>query len=186
MWLTNDINIIKSMHDVFGLKQSVFSILSIFSFSILSTILLLYIGWDFLSELALWKTIVAMVIVLDINAGLIANFTKGTNDFYQNEPKKRWIFISIHFHVLIVAWLFEVESYSAVVISWVATISVASMLNILKSSAWSSMQRIVAAVCLGLGLILIMVLNWSNLVLQIVAMLFYIKVAYSFSVNHYE
>ncbi|MCJ8313154.1 MAG: hypothetical protein HRU38_13615 [Saccharospirillaceae bacterium] len=186
MWLTKDINIIKSMHDVFGLKQSVFSILAIFSFSLLSSIWLLFIGWDFFSELTLWKTIIALVVILDINAGLIANFTKGTNDFYQNNPKNRWVFISIHIHILIVAWLFEIENYAAVIISWAATILVASMINMLKNSAWVSLHRIVAAMCLGLGLILIMSLNWSNLLLQIVVMLFYIKVAYSFSVNHYE
>ncbi|AWY01592.1 hypothetical protein A8139_17690 [Marinomonas primoryensis] len=50
-------------------------------------------------------------------AGCIANFSFGTNEFYSKRPKNRLIFISIHIHILVIAWLLS-EPMGAALIVW--------------------------------------------------------------------
>lgn len=72
-------------------------------------VLLGVIGYFNLSELtdmALWEVILFMLMAFDIFAGAIGNFTKSSQLWYKNKPKKRVIFYFehlIHISLLVLA-----------------------------------------------------------------------------------
>ena len=75
-------------------QKDVMTILSV------TFVLLAVIGYYNLSELSnipLWKTVLFMIITADIIAGAIGNFTKSSQKWYKNKPKKRVRFYFEHF-----------------------------------------------------------------------------------------
>ncbi|WP_281558309.1 hypothetical protein [Thalassomonas sp. RHCl1] len=71
--------------------------LTIFS---VTTVLLALIGYynsAELTDIALWQSILFMLMAFDIIAGAIGNFTKSSQQWYKNKPKKRVMFLFEHF-----------------------------------------------------------------------------------------
>lgn len=59
-----------------------------------------------LTQMAIWRSILFMLMAFDIIAGAIGNFTKSSQEWYKNKPKKRVIFYFehlIHIGLLILA-----------------------------------------------------------------------------------
>lgn len=125
----------------------------------------------------LWQTALAALLITDIFAGVVANFTHGTGAFYAARPVHRWGFIAIHFHLPIVALAlgWEMGPIWAV---WAMTILAASALNLLGGA------RLLGGTLLVFGLI---ALTRFDLAAgpHLLASLFFIKVAYAFAVDHY-
>ena len=82
------LSIPKSLHEVFGEQQPLLAIVIISLFASLGSV---FIYLDFASETSVitnWRLIIAFIIIADILAGFLANFTRGTNNFYACRPKK--------------------------------------------------------------------------------------------------
>ncbi|MBB6461987.1 hypothetical protein [Flammeovirga kamogawensis] len=57
---------------------------------------IVYSNFTELTELPIWKAILFIVMLLDIFAGAVANFTKSTQTHYKENTKKRIIFLFSH------------------------------------------------------------------------------------------
>lgn len=165
------------LFEVFGEKQSILEISCTIVFA-------LFGSWIVYSVAAIsldnWKSIIAFLLIADVLAGCIANFSCGTNEFYSQRPNNRLIFIAIHVHILAIAWLLSEPIDSAMII-WGYTIVSAFIVNALKGK---SMQSFVAANLMCYGIFLLIYLSLPPWFLM-VSMFFMIKVLFSFAVDHF-
>ncbi|WP_104402643.1 hypothetical protein [Vibrio penaeicida] len=171
-----------SLHEVLGEEQTYFEVACIALFATLGT-WLIYTSYYFpnIAEgRGLIATIVGFIIVADVLAGCIANFSRGTNNYYASKPKARIVFIISHVHILLIAWLLEGPLIEAGIV-WAFTIGFATVVN---RFAGSSYQTFIGATVMCVGLLLLPLLQLPNW-MAIVSALFMLKVVYSFGVNHY-
>jgi len=171
----------KMLHDVLGEETTLLNILLIALLMVFIMAALLLRSSETFAEAGLFKGGIAFLLIADIIAGAIANFTKGTNDFYAKRPVNRWIFIAIHVQPLLLAWLLKSSLMEAFVI-WITVIVSASITNLLSGR---SFQRVVGAFFMGIGVFLVLALTQNDDIVLLTANLFFvIKVVFSFSVNH--
>ena len=174
------INIPSFLHDVLGEKNTWMEIVLVLLFAVLVSIFYLYSAE--LNRLDWWQIIIAVLLILDIAAGSISNLTRGTNDFYVERPVNRWVFIAIHIHIIILAWVLGAsKSYATCVCLF--TICSASLVNFELAKSY---QRTLAGFLFGVGLLAM--LTWPPPAygeLSIVYILFVFKVVFSFAVDHY-
>ncbi|MGX7150176.1 hypothetical protein [Enterococcus ureasiticus] len=175
-----DIEIPTILHEVFGKRQRVTQLIGILSFGIiLTTLLFMYYPSVYL-QISLWRRIAAFVFVVDIFSGCIANFTKSTNNYYANDKLKQIIFLSIHFHLILVAIFLGISIWSFLLV-WLYTIVCSFIIIFLRKDD----QIFVGGFLLCVGLAAIVMLEMEGF-MMIVSMLFLIKVLFSFSVDHYQ
>lgn len=174
-----------ALREVFGETQSPFEVIAILSFSLVATGITWWCYYlPFIEQSArpvLWREIVAFIILADIYAGCLANFTSGTEHFYMSNPHRRWVFIAIHVHLLVIAWLLKAFIVEAAIV-WLYTLMSSSLVNLLNGHR---LQLFIAAMLLGIGIILLSALmlpTWFYLI----CLFFLIKVSFSFSVQHYK
>ncbi|WP_440055723.1 hypothetical protein ACSLBF_06145 [Pseudoalteromonas sp. T1lg65] len=165
------------LFEVLGEKQSLLEVGCTLVFALVgSWVIYLVAG----VELDNWKSMLAFLVIADVLAGCIANFSYGTNEYYSQRPKNRLIFIAIHVHILAVAWLLSEPLDSAMII-WGFTIVSAFIVNALKGTR---IQCFIAANLMCYGILLLIYLPLSNWFLMVSAF-FLIKVLFSFSVDHF-
>lgn len=133
-----------------------------------------------LRELGLARWLLAWLLVADIAAGCVANFTRSTNDYYAARPGHRRVFLAIHVHLLALGWLLG-ELGASVVGLWAYVIVGAAIVNAL---AGRPRQVFVAGVVLALGLVAVLLAPLS-VTMRGAAALFLVKVAYAFAVDHH-
>lgn len=167
------------LHEAFGKEQNIIQLIEILFFGIACTSLLFIHYPSIYNGLPLWRIMLAFVLVFDIFSGCISNFTKSTNDYYANNKKRQIIFISIHFHLLLVAILLNI-SIKSVILVWIYTIICSFILIFLKKEN----QVFVGGFLLCIGIAGIPMLEMGSF-MTIINTLFLIKVLYGFSVNHY-
>ncbi|MBQ4880205.1 hypothetical protein L1077_22055 [Pseudoalteromonas luteoviolacea] len=165
------------LFEVFGEKQSILEVCCTIVFALLGSWIVYSVADISLDN---WKSIIAFLLIGDVLAGCIANFSYGTNEFYSNRPKNRLIFIAIHVHIVVIAWLLS-ESMSSAIIVWCYTIVSAFIVNALKGK---SIQSFVAANLMCYGIFLLICLSLPLWFLM-VSMFFMIKVLFSFAVDHF-
>jgi len=171
----------KFLHEVFGEQQSVIEIALTVIFSLVGTGVIFYnYSQTHTTELT-WQLIASFIIIADILAGCLANFSRGTNDFYASKPKNRLTFIAIHFHIILVAWLLNADMQASVQI-WLYTIISALGINYLITHR---LQLFIAATLLAFGLLLLLQMSLPSWFIA-VSLFFMVKVIFSFAVNHYS
>lgn len=169
-------------HDVFGEYQSAGSLLSIFLFGGGLTAAL-FIGYPEMTiSLPLWRSALAFLLIFDIFAGCIANFTSSTSNFYAARKTNRVIFLAIHVHILLVALLLQFE-LAYVIGIWLYTIAGAVIVNALIGKP---SQRFVGGLLMCVGLGIMPTLPDLPAYMLVICMLFMVKVLYSFAVDHYS
>jgi hypothetical protein len=131
-----------------------------------------------------WRVALAWLLLADIAAGCVANFTRSTNDYYAARPRNRWAFIAVHVHLPAFAWLVGATAPSAwsAVALWLYTILAASVVNLF---AGREQQVFVAGLLLSVGLASTAALP-ATTVIRVASALFLTKVAYSFAVDHHR
>jgi len=169
------------LHDVFGEKQSVLEVFLTILFSILGTLFIYTLFHSQDSPVETWRIILGFLLIIDILAGCIANFSKGTNDFYAKRAQNRLVFISIHIHIIIIAWSLDTSMESSLLI-WIYTISSASIVNMLKGKVT---QGFIASNLMCYGIFLLIYLSLPTWFFM-VSLFFMIKVLFSFAVDHFE
>ncbi|NQY93260.1 MAG: hypothetical protein HRT43_03760 [Campylobacteraceae bacterium] len=169
------------LHDVFGEKQSFIEVFASILFALIGSLLIYNLFYMDNSHLSSWKIILGFILIADVLAGCIANFSKGTNNYYSKRAKNRLIFISMHIHIIVIAWALEASLESAVLI-WIYTIIAASIVNFLKGSV---IQGFIAANLLCYGIFLLIYLTLPIWFLM-VSLFFMMKVIFSFAVDHFN
>jgi len=170
------------LHEVLGERQSAASVIAVLGFAALMSAALLLRYPAVYDGLSAWRGVLAVVLIFDICAGCIANFTASTNRYYAVRPRLRLVFIAVHVHLVLVALLLG-TSLSAAIGAWLYTILCAFVVN---ACANGSRQVLIGGLLLAAGL------GWLPMVFEgephmlIVSLLFMLKVLYSFSVNHGE
>lgn len=170
------------LREVFGESQTIGELLVIILFGIgLATFL--FLGFPEMTRgLPLWRSIIAYLLVLDIFAGSIANFTRSTNNHYAARDKERLVFIVIHIHILIVAWLLGINIWYAAIV-WGYTIGGAFVVNAFKDSQF---QIFVGGVLLAIGIAVAVLAMEVPKYFLVISLLFTVKVLFSFAVDHYD
>lgn len=167
----------KFLFEVFGERQSVLEIACTLAFAVLGSLFVFYAAGMPLDS---WRVAIAFVLIADVFAGCIANFSLGTNEFYARRPKNRLVFISVHVHIVVIAWLLQ-QAIGPALVVWGYTISAAFFVNALQGK---SFQGFVAANLMCCGLLLLISLPLPSWFLM-VSVMFMIKVVFSFSVDHF-
>ncbi|OCP01781.1 MULTISPECIES: hypothetical protein [unclassified Ensifer] len=170
------------LHDVFGEEQPPAYLAAILLVGIGAAAVFALSAGPMLQELAWWRAALALVLVLDIAAGCVANFTPSTNDFYAARPRNRWIFIAIHVHIIAVALIIGSGLAPAIAV-WAYTIAAATIVNLLAGRA---QQTFVGGLLLAVGLTGLPLLPGLTPAMVAVAGLFMLKVLFSFAVDHYR
>lgn len=162
-----------AFHEVMGQRQTVGGVLAV---GVAVIVFGLAWGGEFTRDNG-WQQWFAAILAVDIVAGAVANFTRGTNDFYAQRPIHRWSFIAIHVHLPVIGWLMGWEM-APVFLVWMGTIALACVVNLTGN------RSIIGGLCLALGLMFLPKLGMESVQLCLSAM-FFAKVTYSFGVNHY-
>ncbi|KPH65439.1 MULTISPECIES: hypothetical protein [Pseudoalteromonas] len=166
------------LHEVFGEKQSMLEVSCTVLFALVGSWLVYFVADIKLDN---WQVILAFILIADVLAGCIANFSLGTNAFYAKRPKNRLIFIAIHVHIVAIAWLLSQPMDIALII-WTYTIVTACVVNALHGK---SIQGFIAANLMCYGIFLLIYLSLPTWFLM-VSVFFMIKVLFSFAVDHYR
>ncbi|QOS81843.1 hypothetical protein JNUCC31_13925 [Paenibacillus sp. JNUCC31] len=169
------------LHDVFGEKQSIASLLAVLLFGGLLTTTMGLIFPELTGNLPVWRIVLALLLIFDIFSGCIANFSPSTSNFYAVRKTNRIVFIAIHFHIVIVAFLLNTDIGYAIGI-WAYTILGAFIVNSLMGK---QSQRFVAGLLLSIGLGCMPMLPDMKPYMLITCSLFMLKVLFSFAVDHY-
>lgn len=135
------------LHDVFGEKQSMASIFSILLFGGALTAALCFLYPELTDSLPAWRSALALLLMFDIFSGCVANFTASTSNFYAARKTNRIVFISIHFHIVLVALLLDTDIWYSIWV-WAYTIAGAFIVNALSGK---HSQRFIAGLLLSIG-----------------------------------
>lgn len=172
------IKVHKVLGEFFGRETTRFDLLAIVISAVSFAGMTLLLIWSL--DFSVLKKIVLTILALDIGGGVVANFTIGTNNYYAESLRKRYLFI--FFHLLqpsILIWIFPNELLSIVIATLFILTSSILVLGVKKQYH----QRIVAITLLLLYLILSTSLNYTDTLTQITMQLFSIKLILAFSVN---
>lgn len=174
----NKFKIHRLLRALFGLETTRLDLLAIVISALSFAALTLILNSN--SDALATKTIVLIILALDIGGGVVANFTTGTNNYYAESLKKRYLFVV--FHLLqpsILIWIFPSELLAILGVSLFTLTSSIIVLNIKKQYN----QRIIAVTLLLLSLILSTILNYTDPLAQVIMQLFSVKLILAFSVN---
>jgi hypothetical protein len=170
----------RSLQEIFGVEQSVVSIIMILLFGAMFTTMVVLRFPDMYEGLPLWRQLLSFILIFDIFCGCIANFTESTNNYYAERGNLRIIFIAVHIHIILLALLLDTNAWFSLWV-WLYTIASAFIINALQGQR----QRFVGKVLLAVGIGWIPMLPNIDYYFLIISLLFMLKVLYAFSVNHY-
>lgn len=85
------IQVNKFLIELFGRVTTAFDLLAITISSISFAGLTLLLKWN--ADISNFKLVILSILALDIAGGVIANFTKGTNNYYSESLRKRYLFV---------------------------------------------------------------------------------------------
>lgn len=174
----------KFLHDIHGSSTTLFDIILTYSGGIISilSIYILYLQNNI--DIPVWKLVLLLLISADIGAGVVANFTKGTNSYYggESKSKSRLVFIISHFlHPTIFLYtlnLFSIKTIGLVCLVIAFTLIINSIRN--KES-----QKVIASFCMVFGIAALLLLEISNPLLLWFFPLFMTKLFIAFGIRRY-
>eukprot|EP01060_Flectonema_neradi_P040671 TRINITY_DN936_c0_g1_i3.p1 TRINITY_DN936_c0_g1~~TRINITY_DN936_c0_g1_i3.p1 ORF type:complete len:194 (+),score=31.32 TRINITY_DN936_c0_g1_i3:44-583(+) len=171
------------LQEFLGERQEVSDLMMVFGFT--------GVGTWFLRSLAPslqergWRSTAALFVVGDILAGVIANFTKGTNSRYMGPgPEKEWSriqFYLMHFHLLIVAFLTNIPLKTS---SFISAYTIGSSL-LVNSLTGSPLQPVVSGTAFFSGLLGFSVLGLPKW-FEMLSVVFLGKLVVAFSLDYHR
>jgi hypothetical protein len=178
MMMDKEIKIPKYLHELHGEKTKLSSLIMVYLCALL-------VGGLVLSQiiplaLPLWKTILAVIIFMDIGGGVVANLTSATNQYYQNHSNLRIPFLFLHiFHPLALLLIFP---KNLLFLGLVLLFTLASSIgvNVLRNS---ELQQTLAALLVAVGVCLTFLAPVSPAFLFVFSPLFMVKLILGFSVR---
>ncbi|MCK8608891.1 hypothetical protein [Agromyces sp. C10] len=179
-----DIRMPKALHDVFGEVQSPVELALVVVGGLGLAAVVCLAGAESLADVAWWRAVIAVLLVADICCGAVANFTRGTDRYYAERPRNRWVFIAVHWHLVVIALALGEGFWFALAVT-AYTLVGASAVNLLHGSR---LQQPVGGLVLAFGLAGVVIWAMTDvapLLLLVAAALFLLKVAYAFAVAHH-
>lgn len=174
----NKIKVHRFFRELFGRETTGLDLLAIVIGSVSLACLTLLFKWN--ADFSVIKKMVLTILALDIGGGVIANFTSGTNNYYAESLRKRYLFVLFHLvQPLLLIWIFPDE---LVAILGVTLFTLTSSIIVLRLKSPNN-QRIVAVTLLLLSLILSTLLNYNDPLAQLIMQFFSIKLILAFSVH---
>ncbi|MEM9834183.1 MAG: hypothetical protein AAF944_26355 [Bacteroidota bacterium] len=176
--LSRKITIPNYLHEIHGKQALLVELLITYVTGIIATIVTLYLAWD--SSLSVYQFVLLGILALDLAAGVVANLTPGAKAYYSESARRRYLFIA--FHVLqpvLLMWIFPAQALS---IGWVAGYTLLAM-TFVNSLQEPSAQRVYAFFLLVVGILLLFLLGISAAVVQLMLILFVIKLVVAFAVR---
>ncbi len=174
----------KFLHETHGSSTTLFDVIITYSGGLLAiiSIYVLYLG-NYL-DISIWKLILLLIISGDIGAGVIANFTKGTNSYYSGEVKSKSRLVFILFHFLHPAiFLYILNCLSIKKIGLVLFVIVSTLvINAIKNK---EKQKVIASFCTLLGIGTVLIIGISNPLLLWFFPLYMIKLFIGFGIRRY-
>lgn len=182
--MSREVRVPAGLHEVLGKYQTRWQIALIAAAGVAITTLTVVRAFtlnDF-AGLPWWRGALAILIVFDVAAGCVANLTPGTSNYYAARPRLRYLFYSVHIHLIALAALLGVGFWSAVAVT-AYTVAASLFVNALPVR---QSQLLLAGVTFVTGVSLqLTMLSGLPLVLRVTAVLFLFKLVLSFSVDHY-
>lgn len=175
-------NVPRLFHEFYGEKTTKKALYGSLMVGFIATLLIGVIFWSSLEALAVWKIVLILLFTFDIFAGLIANFSEGTNQYYQERVRLSRIFIVIHVQPILLT-LLAGESWLTGLYVYAFMLAAATLTLAIKRR---NRQEF-----FGFFLTLIAVVFTLTYFqplptfLEIIFVAFNFKLIYGFSVNHY-
>ena len=174
----NKIKVHLFFRELFGRETTSFDLLAILIGSVSLVGIILFFKWN--TDFSVIKKTVLTILALDIGGGVVANFTSGTNDYYAESLRKRYLFVLFHLiQPSLLIWIFPSELLAILGVT-LFTLTSSIIVLCLKSP---NNQRIIAVTLLLLSLILATLLNFTDPLAQLIMQFFSIKLILAFSVN---
>lgn len=183
--LKKEIVIPKFLHDLHGETSTPSDVALTYFGGLISAITLFAIYLQAGPEMAWWKLLLLLLTGADIGAGVVANFTRGTNKYYSGDKKKkqRTGFILLHMiHPAI--FLFALKSFSASSVLMVAF--VLAFTFVINSLNEPQNQRVLAAILVVSGMCLLLIWPVSHEMWWWFFPLYMIKLFMAFGIRRYR
>lgn len=166
------------LNELHGKQASVFDLLVNYTTAIISTIIILYLAWDL--SLATHKLVILAVLAMDLAGGVVSNFTEGTNNYYVEKPKMRYVFIAFHVvQPLVLIWLFPNDLVGIAVVSTYTLIAM-TVINSIKEYL---RQRVYGAFLMVIGISISFLVTAMQPIVHLMLILFVVKLIVAFAVR---
>jgi hypothetical protein len=176
-FLNNKIRVHRFFSELFGHETTVFDLLAIVTSSFSFAGIALFLSWN--ADISILKKVVLAMLALDVAGGVVANFTRGTNNYYADSLRKRYLFIGLHLlQPLMLIWIFPSDLIAILCVSLFTLTSSILVLNINNKDN----QRVGAITLLLVCFLLSAVSNFNEPLAQMTLQLFSIKLIFAFSV----
>lgn len=174
------VRIPSALQELLGDRQDVVSLVAIGMGGVLAPVLVGLAQPGVYADVALWRSALAVLLLLDIGAGIVSNLTPATGEHYAGSARLRWIFLAVHLHLPAIGLLLGLPLV-ATLVCWAAVIASGCLVNALRAHP---AQRAVAGVLLLVCLALPVILAPDSPALIVAAGLFAVKIVYAFAVDH--
>lgn len=166
------------LHELHGKQATVFDLLANYTTAIIAAIVVLYLAQDL--SLAPYKVIILGVLALDLAGGVVSNFTEGTNSYYLEKPKMRYLFIAFHLiQPLVLIWLFPGDLPGISIISIYTLIA----MTIINSIQEHLRQRVFGISLMVVGLSLSFLIGELQPIVHLMLILFVVKLIVAFAIR---
>jgi hypothetical protein len=170
----------RHLHELFGRTQHPAELAAVLGLSVAVGAGLLVVERHAVAGLPWWRTAIVAALVLDIVAGCLANFTQGTNDYYAISPRRRWLFIAVHLHVLVIALVLGGLFLIALAV-WAWSVVGTSVVTLLQGHR---AQVLVAGSLLTVGLLTVALVPALSRLELVAYQLYMLKLLIAFGVDH--
>ncbi|WP_350350727.1 hypothetical protein ABS642_15010 [Microbacterium sp. A8/3-1] len=173
----------KVFHEILGRAQTPADLMVIAAAAIGLGVAIGIAGGETLAAVPLWRAVLAGLLIVDIAAGCVANFTPGTDQHYATRPISRWVFIAVHWHLVAIGALLGVAVVPLLLVTVYVLLS-AAVVNLLHGSR-SQVGIGGALMAIGIVGVVIWMPASAPLFLVATAALFVVKVVFAFGVAHH-
>ncbi len=175
----------KFLHDIHGSSTSMFDLLLSYGGGAIASLCVFIMQYNSALQLPTWKLIILLLISADLGAGVVANFTQGTNAHYSGaqNKSKRLLFIFSHFiHPALFFFslnLFSIKSVGIVFFVILSTLVINSIHSYER-------QKVAASFLLIVGFCLMYIIGISNALLLWFFPIYMFKLFIAFAIRRYN
>jgi hypothetical protein len=166
------------LHELHGKQASIFDLTINYTTAIIAALIILFLARDL--SLATYKLVILGVLALDLAGGIVSNFTEGTNNYYIEKPKMRYVFIAFHvIQPLVLIWLFPNDLVGIAIISIYTLIA----MTVVNSIQEHLRQRVYGAFLMVIGLSITFLVNEMQAIVHLMLILFVVKLIVAFAIR---
>ncbi|MCC5914007.1 MAG: hypothetical protein JJU46_06495 [Balneolaceae bacterium] len=131
----------------------------------------------------IWITVLLAILTVDIAGGVVSNFTKGTNNYYEQYPQKRVVFLLLHIiQPALLSMMFPDQVFLILAVM-AYTLSISIWLD---GSRKFEFPKSVSPFLTIVGITGLVIMPIEFIGLQLLLILYITKLILAFSVNWYK